>query len=97
MADTVGWTLNGPPGHSLTKEQVAALLGVRVKQLDRLIARGEFPRGINAGGKRLLWSGLDVAAYLYLRSRCRAGPADPEPDEEDDEDEPPKKRAEKPA
>lgn len=90
------WTLNGPPGHNLAKEAVAALLGVSVKQLDRLVSRGEFPRGIDAGGRRLLWSGLDVAAYLYLRSRCHAGPADPDPQDEDEPEEPPKKRAEKP-
>lgn len=92
---TEAWMLNGPPGHSLTKEEVAALLGFKVRQLDKLISRGEFPRGINAGGKRLLWSGLDVAAYLYLRSRCRPGPADPDPDdEEDDPDDDQKKRGE---
>ena len=84
------WTLNGPDAELLTKEQVTALLGCTVRHLERLIARGEFPRGALIG-KRLLWTGLDVAAWLYLRSRCRAGPADPDPADDEDEPEPPRR------
>ncbi len=79
------WTLNGPDELLLTRKQVLALLGIGTKTLDRLIEAGYFPRGVNiSGGSRgVRWSGLDIACYLYLRSRLKVGPLDD--DEKDDE------------
>lgn len=83
------WSVNGPDSHLLTRAQVLAYLGIGSRALDRLITSGVFPRGISiAGGKRgVRWSGLDVACYVHLRSRLKAGPLEPDEIDEDEEEE----------
>lgn len=80
------WTLNGPDHEWFTRAEVIALLKVSDRTLTRLIREGLFPRGIRATQRSPdQWSGLDLAAYLYLRGRCHAGPV--ETTEESSEDE----------
>jgi len=90
------WTLNGPEQELFDKGAVALYLRLNTtKALDRLIAAGLFPRGIRMGGKRgkLVWTGLDIAAYLYIQGRIHEGDADLEPGEAEDGDDglPPEK------
>jgi hypothetical protein len=74
------WVLNGPDQEWFTRAQVIAVLGVSERTLRRLIADGLFPRPIRAAPRGdEMWSGLDIACYLYLRGRCHAGPMEPEP------------------
>ncbi len=82
------WTLNGPAKSLLTRKEVLAELGIGTRALDRLIIAGLFPRGVNiSGGKRgVRWSGLDVACYLYLRGRLKAGPLEADELDEDEDD-----------
>lgn len=81
------WTVPGPDAHLLSRKEVLSYLKIGTRALNRLIEAGVFPRGINvAGGKKgAFWSGLDLACYLHLRSRLRAGPI--ESDENDEEEE----------
>ncbi len=65
------WTLNGPEQEWFNKAQAALYLEISERTLDRLIAKGYFPRGIRSTPNGpLRWTGLDIAVYLYLRSRC---------------------------
>lgn len=46
----------------LTKEQLAARLGISVRQLDYLVGRGDLPAG-NRRGRKLLWPGAVAVAW----------------------------------
>lgn len=48
----------------LTKEQLAERIGVSVRQVDYLVARGQLPAG-NRKGKRLKW--LEAVAETWKR------------------------------
>lgn len=79
------WTLNGPDKEWFSRPEVLAYLGVSSKTLNRLIKEGLFPRPVRTAPRSdERWSGLDIAAYLYLQSRAHAGPV--EEVEEKDED-----------
>lgn len=41
--------------NKLTKEEVCAVLGISPRQLDYMVSRGEFPRGVK-NGKTHLWA-----------------------------------------
>lgn len=71
----------------MTRKEVLAYLKIGSRALDRLIESGVFPRGMSVAGskKGAHWTGLDVACYIHLRGRLRAGPL--EGDEKDDDDE----------
>jgi predicted DNA-binding transcriptional regulator AlpA len=72
------WVFNGPEQDWFTKSETVAAIGVTDKTLDGLIKRGLFPRGVRATPRsRPRWSGADIAAYLYLRSRCWVGEEQP--------------------
>jgi predicted DNA-binding transcriptional regulator AlpA len=78
------WKLNGPGQEIWTRAEVIAYLRISARGLDRLISEGLFPRGM-PGGRGLIWTGLDVSAYLYMRGRCRKGPPDRDDDEGEEE------------
>lgn len=46
----------------LTKEQVAAQMGISVRTLEGLIANGEFPRGVRVG-RFLYWTELAISQW----------------------------------
>jgi predicted DNA-binding transcriptional regulator AlpA len=71
------WTLDGPDAAILTKREVAEFLKLSTRALDRLIEQGVFPRP-RRRGKQATWTGGDLAAYLALEGRYRAGPPDDE-------------------
>lgn len=62
------WSLPGPAALLLSISDVAKVVGVNVKTIVRMIESGEFPEG-KLVGKRLTWTGQDLAAYLHLRGR----------------------------
>jgi predicted DNA-binding transcriptional regulator AlpA len=73
-------TISGPPKDVLTHAEVCDYLRLQAAQLDRLIRRREFPRGVPYGeGKPLVWYWEDVWAWRHLRMRLHASP---EPDPE---------------
>lgn len=53
----------------LSEEQVAGMLGVGVRTLDKLIEDGRFPGKILVSDRNGGWLVKDVKAYLYIRSR----------------------------
>jgi hypothetical protein len=60
----------GPAKLVLTKTDVAALLRVSEATVGRMVEAGRFPRGIKpSAGTEPLWSGADLAAWLYLAGR----------------------------
>ncbi len=68
--DNQEWTVTGPAKTLMSRAEVAKYLGLHVKTLEELIARGEFPAG-QLIGSRPTWSGRDIAAWLHLRGRFR--------------------------
>ena len=78
------WRLNGPDQEVFDKKQVARYLAIEERTLDRLIASGHFPEGIRLGKRGpLRWTGLDIAAFLYLQGRCREATDPPEGEEDE--------------
>src|SRR5947209_3415876 len=71
--------MDGPELDILEKDEVCAYLRLDISQLDRLIRRKEFPRGVpyGDGGKLLVWYWGDVWAFRHLRMRLQGAP---EPD-----------------
>lgn len=64
------WTIPGPDASVLAKADVAALLRISDKTLDRMIAAGRFPCGIKVSpGSEPIWFGQDIAAWMHLASR----------------------------
>lgn len=62
--------IDGPERDQLTKEEVCQYLRISDRQLDALIAAGEFPKGVPYGRRGpLLWLWEDCAAVRHLRSR----------------------------
>lgn len=62
--------VDGPAEDVLTPEQVASLLGVSERTLQRLVAEGEFPEPILIGRQTKVYDWQDVA---YYRLRMRLG------------------------
>jgi predicted DNA-binding transcriptional regulator AlpA len=72
--------VEGPDRDILEKDEVCHYLRVDASQLDRLIRRKEFPRGVPYGeGKILVWYWEDCFAFRHLRMRLQGSP-DPEPE-----------------
>ncbi|MFO0825911.1 MAG: helix-turn-helix domain-containing protein [Gemmataceae bacterium] len=60
-------TLTAPPAEMLSRDDLAALLGVGVSTLDRYRALGEIgPQPVSLGGQ-LRWRRLEVLAWLAHR------------------------------
>ena len=73
--DWTTWSLPGPPRLRCSLREVAALLDVSVKTLDRMIAAGRFPAGGRASQRSgPTWSGLDLACWLHLAPRLALPP-----------------------
>jgi predicted DNA-binding transcriptional regulator AlpA len=81
----VQWSLNGPDKEWFSLDDLVAYFGMSRKTIRKLIAEGRFPRGIRPSPRTPeRWSGLDVAAYLYLQGRAQVGPAE-EPEDSEEE------------
>lgn len=64
------WTIPGPEASVLSKTEVASLLKVSEKTLDRMVAAGRFPCGVKVSpGSEPIWFGQDIAAWMHLSSR----------------------------
>lgn len=63
------WTLPGPDALTLDGKDVAGFIGVSEDKLREMVKAGQFPPPLHSHGKRPVWSGLDVAAWLYLAGR----------------------------
>jgi predicted DNA-binding transcriptional regulator AlpA len=64
------WTLPGPDRLTLTKPEVAAILGISTGTLDRMVRGGRFPRGHKTTPQaKPFWTGADVAAWLLISPR----------------------------
>jgi predicted DNA-binding transcriptional regulator AlpA len=72
-SDWTTWTFPGPPGLLYTRKQVAALLDLSERTIDRMAEEGRFPVGIRPSPQSPpMWSGADLAAWLHLAARlCR--------------------------
>lgn len=59
-------------------DQVAEAIGVSDDKFAAMVKEGLFPPPLHRHGKRPVWSGLDVACWLYLSGRggCGAGKAE---------------------
>jgi hypothetical protein len=74
--------LDGPDNDILTREEVYTYLRIDGAQLDRLIRRKEFPRGVPYGdGKLMVWHWEDCWAFRHLRMRLQGAPEPDEPAE----------------
>lgn len=62
------WVLNGPADGVLRRDEVLKYLSMSEDRLVKLIAEGRFPAPIPMG-RHHVWTGLDVACWLYLQSR----------------------------
>lgn len=62
------WKLVGPAQDLLGLRDVAKYLGISAATLRGMIAKGEFPSGFTIG-KRQVWTGATVAAWMELRGR----------------------------
>ena len=81
------WNITGPDQEWFNKTEVCAYLDISARTLDRLIEKGLFPRGYRMSSRgRLRWSGLDLAVYVQMRSRCREGPAEKDAEETADDE-----------
>lgn len=70
--------LEGPDKDILERSDVCAYLRVTEAQLERLIRRGEFPRGVPFGeGKMFFWYWEDCWAWRHLRMRLAGAPDAP--------------------
>jgi hypothetical protein len=62
--------VEGPDQDILDRGEVAKYLRISKEQLDRLIDRCEFPKGVPFGdGKLHVWQWLDCTAFVHLRAR----------------------------
>jgi predicted DNA-binding transcriptional regulator AlpA len=66
------WNLPGPEQSWFTLDELVVYLGIGEKTIKRLISEGRFPQPYRITSRsQHRWSGLDVAAYVYLCSRCK--------------------------
>ena len=56
-----------PPPALLTREDVASLLGIAPRTVQRMVASGDFPRPIPITSGRARWRRSDIDAWLEQR------------------------------
>lgn len=72
--------MDGPEKDWLDDGEVAALLGVSVKTLERMIAEDGFPAGHTIRGQTVRWSWDDMVFWrMWVEKRDRIMPPEPSP------------------